>query len=176
MDQNSIGPVKNLNLIRNICSTRFPNLTTAGERRQEASRSSRGPTILCQWTCGHRIPSARRGNQNKNKPTKTEIETLTGDLGTPKQSIAEIIKGELLTETGNPKGGKSEVPLLKQSGAHWPSTPPLNCTALDYIGFLKVRRNTLNTRRINIGMPTVTLENSQKTPTSRTNQLKELRL
>ena len=104
---------------------------------------------------------------------KTELETLTGDSETLKQSTTEKIIGEPLTETGDAKGGKSEVPLLKQSGVHWPSTPPFNCTALDYIGLLKVRRNTLNTRRINIEMPTVTLENSQRTSTSRTNQLKE---
>ena len=26
------------------------------------------------------------------------------------------------------------MPLQKQNGVHWPSTPPFNCTALDTIG------------------------------------------
>ena len=159
-----------------MCSTRFPNLTTAGEHRQVASRLSRGPTDHRHRTCGHWVPSARRGSTQKFNCRKTDLETTKGESETPKLAIGEKIIGKQPTETGDAKGEKSEVPLLNQSGVQWPSTPLLNWTALDSIGLLKVRQNTINTQIITTEMPTLTSENSLRTQTSRTNQLKESHL
>ena len=52
---------ENTKVSRNIISTRNPSLTIAEERLQGASRPSRGPTYHFHRTCGHRVPSARRG-------------------------------------------------------------------------------------------------------------------
>ena len=137
------------------------------EPRSDSSMSLDLRTLNSQ--CQERQPTQEQTHENRIRNTNRGLRNL--------ETINhKKIIGEPLTETGDAKEGKSEVPLLKQSGVHWPSTPPFNCTALDYIGLLKVRRNTLNAQRITIEMPTLTLENSLRISTSRTNQLKELRL
>ena len=78
---------------------------------------------------------------------KPNYEIQKGVLETQIQQNADQTLEETRIETEGATGDKSEAPLLKQSGVHWPRTPLTNCTALDAIGLLKVRQNTSNTKK-----------------------------